>query len=80
MSDYLGDDMRKVKNSGDKDEEKEKKLVPLDEADIQLLRSYGSGPYARRIKAAEEKIQTTMKNIKELIGVQVGESRLFFFV
>ncbi len=77
MSDYLGKDMRKVKKDGGVGEEDESKaldkIVPLDEADISLMRNYGSGPYAKRIKAVEEKIQGTLKNIHALMGVKVSD-------
>lgn len=84
MSDYLGKDMRKVKKDGggvgsgeDDDSKALDKIVPLDEADISLMRNYGSGPYAKRIKAVEEKIQGTLKSIHALMGVKVSSFVLF---
>lgn len=71
MSDHLGKDMRKVKDDKGTDKE-EKDIVPLDNADIQLLRSYGSGPYAKRIKAVEGRIASTLKSITGLMGVKVN--------
>lgn len=32
------------------DEKKEKKYIPLDEAEINLFKAYGMGPYAESIK------------------------------
>lgn len=67
--DYLGKDMRRLR--GDDKEKKEDHIVALDEADIELLRTYGSGPYNRRIKLVEDKIQSTLKRVNELTGIKV---------
>ncbi|XP_017462538.1 PREDICTED: 26S protease regulatory subunit 7-like [Rhagoletis zephyria] len=75
MSDHLGKDMRKVKDDKGTDKE-EKDIVPLDNADIQLLRSYGSGPYAKRIKAVEGRIASTLKSITGLMGVKDSDTGL----
>ena len=69
MADFLGKDMRKVKDDKEKVDDD---IVALDEADIQLLRTYGAGPYHRRIKKVEENIQQTLKRVKELMGVKVS--------
>ena len=47
--DYLGKDMRRANVSDDKDGE-EKEFKTLDEGDIQLLKTYGQGPYSKLIK------------------------------
>ena len=64
--------------SGDMDEEKkdEKKAVALDAGDIQLLKSYGVGPYAASIKALEADIEGELKKISELVGVRESETGL----
>ena len=72
MSDFLGKDMRKVRKDDKEKDKLEDDIVALDEADIQLLRTYGSGPYTRRIKKVEADIQATLKRVKELTGVKVG--------
>lgn len=47
--DYLGKDMRRANVADDKDGE-EKEFKTLDEGDIQLLKTYGQGPYSKLIK------------------------------
>jgi 26S proteasome regulatory subunit T1 len=47
-----------------------KSTKPLDAGDIQLLRSYGLGPYSNRIKQLEKEIEGCTKNIDELVGVR----------
>lgn len=72
--DYLGKDMRRLR--GDDKEKKEDHIVALDEADIELLRTYGSGPYNRRIKLVEDKIQSTLKRVNELTGIKETDTGL----
>jgi len=51
------------------DEKKESdKPAALDSSDIQLLKSYGAGPYAASIKRLEADIVDEMKAVNELIG------------
>ena len=64
--DHLGADMRKVKHD-DKDE-KEKDFKTLDEGDIQLLKTYGQGPYSKSLKAVEKDITEITKRVNELAG------------
>jgi len=69
MSDYLGKDMRKVRDN-DNSSTKEN-VVALDEADIALLRTYGTSRYAQKIKKVEDSIQATLKRVNELTGIKV---------
>jgi 26S proteasome regulatory subunit T1 len=36
------------------DKKEDKKYIPLDEADINLFKAYGMGPYSESIKKLEE--------------------------
>ncbi|KAJ2310090.1 26S proteasome regulatory subunit 7, partial [Coemansia sp. RSA 2702] len=42
----------------------------LDEKDIELLKAYGEGPYAKEIKELEKSIKDIQKSITEKIGVK----------
>ncbi|KAJ2451151.1 26S proteasome regulatory subunit 7 [Coemansia sp. RSA 2336] len=48
----------------------EEKVNVLDEKDIELLKAYGEGPYAKEIKELEESIKDIQKSITEKIGVK----------
>ena len=47
----------------DSDNKDEDKIVALDEGDIQLLKTYGQGPYARSLKNIETEIKEVQKFI-----------------
>ncbi|GMI59496.1 hypothetical protein ScalyP_jg10851 [Parmales sp. scaly parma] len=49
---------------------------PLDEADIELLKNYGSGTYSRGIKKAEKELQTHQDTVKKLIGIKESDTGL----
>ncbi|GAA6006306.1 hypothetical protein JCM10207_000597 [Rhodosporidiobolus poonsookiae] len=46
------------------------KIDPLDDEDIQILRTYGQGPYAKRLKNIENEIKETQKKVNERMGVK----------
>lgn len=48
----------------------------LDETDIQLLKTYGTGQYARSIKKVEEEIQKIRKKVNELTGIKESDTGL----
>lgn len=58
------------------DELKEKPIRPLDEADIALLKSYGSGPYAQSIKQTEDDIAKLVNDINALKGIRESDTGL----
>jgi len=64
------------KSVKDKDGEPEPEIKPLDEDDIILLKSYGSGPYADAIKKLEDKITEKHKRITEIMGVKESDTGL----
>lgn len=71
MPDYLGDAQRKVKGDGD-----EEKIKALDESDIQILKTYGAGPYAQSIKKTEDDIAAKVKKVNELAGIKESDTGL----
>ncbi len=58
-----------------KPEEKETKLV-ADEADIDILRKYGKGPYSDKIKSIEEEVKNFAKDINKLCGIRESDTGL----
>jgi len=54
----------------------QKEVVPLDEDDIALLKSYGLGPYSKAIKAIETDIQGLSKKVNELRGIKESDTGL----
>ncbi|KAI6242398.1 26S proteasome regulatory subunit 7 [Aphelenchoides fujianensis] len=73
MKDYLGDDQRKTKIDGEKED---KPFEALDEADIQVLKKYGQGPYSEQIKQLETDIESCLKRVNELCGVKESDTGL----
>ena len=60
----------------DDPEEKEAPVKALDEDDIALLKTYGLGPYATRIKAREKDLQDVAKRVNEVSGLKESDSGL----
>eukprot|EP00298_Acanthocystis_sp_HF-20_P014162 c20658_g1_i1.p1 GENE.c20658_g1_i1~~c20658_g1_i1.p1 ORF type:complete len:424 (-),score=200.46 c20658_g1_i1:7-1278(-) len=58
------------------DKKEEKDFKALDEADIALLKTYGVGPYAKKIKAVETDIEKLLKTIDEITGVKESDTGL----
>ena len=53
------------KPAEDPDPEDEKKIIPLDEDDIALLKTYGLGPYSAAIKSLERRAMTKTEEMKK---------------
>lgn len=70
--DHLGKDQRKVKD----DKKEEIVIKALDEAEIALLKSYGTGPYDKQLKKTEEDIQKILKRVNELAGIKESDTGL----
>ena len=49
-------------------EKKEKKYIPLDQAEINLFKAYGMGPYAQSIKKLQEENKDMVIKINKLTG------------
>lgn len=50
--------------------------MPLDEGDIQLLRTYGQGPYASALKRIDQEIKDAEKRVNEKMGVKESHTGL----
>ncbi|SJX60673.1 probable RPT1-26S proteasome regulatory subunit [Sporisorium reilianum f. sp. reilianum] len=60
----------------DVDSKDEEKIVALDEGDIQLLKTYGQGPYAAALKSIETEIKELQKRVNEKMGVKESDTGL----
>lgn len=58
------------------EELEETKEKALDEGDIQLLKTYGQGPYTKAIKELEKAVEVQQKKVNELIGVVNSDTGL----
>ncbi|OSD02768.1 26S proteasome subunit P45 [Trametes coccinea BRFM310] len=58
------------------DEKEEKEIKPLDDSDIQILKTYGQGPYAARLKKLDQDIKEVQKRINEKLGVKESDTGL----
>lgn len=56
--------------------EDEKKVVPLSEGDIEVLKTYGAAPYAKKLKSIENDLKEIEKKIKEKVGVKESDTGL----
>ena len=68
-------DWETYENKGD-DADKKEAIVPLDEGDIQLLRTYGQGPYASALKRIDQEIKDAEKRVNEKMGVKESHTGL----
>ncbi|PWN50323.1 26S proteasome subunit P45 [Violaceomyces palustris] len=58
------------------EDQKDDKIVALDEGDIQLLKTYGQGPYAAALKKIESEIAEVQKRVNEKMGVKESDTGL----
>ena len=72
----LGDCQTRNEGGGDDDKDSKDLPPPLDDGDIALLKSYGVGPYAKSIKAAEADIAAYQEEVKKLIGIKESDTGL----
>ena len=49
---------------------------PVDDADIDLLKRYGKGPYSEKIKGIEDEVKTFTKHINKLCGIRESDTGL----
>ncbi|KAF8163097.1 26S proteasome subunit P45 [Crassisporium funariophilum] len=54
----------------------DEKIVALDDSDIQILKTYGQGPYARKLKDVDQDIKDIQKRINEKLGVKESDTGL----
>ncbi|KAF7295175.1 AAA domain-containing protein [Mycena indigotica] len=58
------------------DEKDEEKIIALDDSDIQILKTYGQGPYAAKLKTVETDIKDVQKRINERLGIKESDTGL----
>lgn len=56
---------------GDDDD---KPVQSLDAGDIELLQTYGQGPYSRTIRAVEKEVEKAQNSVKELCGIKESDT------
>jgi 26S proteasome regulatory subunit T1 len=71
MPSATGANWEKYKKNFADDEEPEKKITPLTDDDIQVLKTYGAAPYATALKKLEKQIKDKQASVNEKIGVKV---------
>lgn len=54
----------------------EKIIQALDDTDIQILKTYGQGPYSLSLKRIEEEMNGIQKRIEEKMGVKESDTGL----
>ena len=60
----------------DEPEEDKKVIRALDSDDIALLKTYGLGPYASRIKAAEQSLKDVAQRVNDICGIKESDTGL----
>lgn len=60
----------------DEDSKDDDKIVALDENDIQILKTYGQGPYAGSLKKIESEIKDVQTRINEKMGIKESDTGL----
>ncbi|KAF4615078.1 hypothetical protein D9613_002864 [Agrocybe pediades] len=58
------------------DAKDDEKIVALDDSDIQILKTYGQGPYAKQLRDVEKDIKEVQKRINEKLGVKESDTGL----
>lgn len=74
--DYLGKDQRRVRQDDKSKDDSSKEIRALDEAEIALLKTYGSGAYDKQIKKTEDDMQSILKRVNELSGIKESDTGL----
>ena len=60
-----------------KDEEKKEETRQVtDEADIDILKKYGKGPYSEKIKNIEDEVKNFAKEVNKLCGIRESDTGL----
>ena len=58
------------------DGKEEPKIRPADEADIDIFKRYGRGPYSDKLKSMEDEVKTFTKSINKLCGIRESDTGL----
>ena len=72
MPSATGQNWEKYSKKYADDEEPEKKITPLTDEDIQVLKTYGAAPYAAGLKRLEKQIKEKQASVNEKTGVKVS--------
>jgi len=70
MPSATGQSWEKYQKNFADDEVEEKKITPLTDEDIQVLKTYGAAPYGAELKKLEKEIKDKQQTINEKIGVK----------
>lgn len=70
------DDMTAEEKEEEREKDKKKKINPLDQEDIDLLKTYGSGPYSVTLKTLQDDIDKLTGEINKKKGVKESETGL----
>merc|ERR1719262_1179279 len=68
--------MAKKETKLDDDKDDEKEAQTLDEDDVDIMRTYGIGPYVRPIKKVEDESKEYLNKIDKLIGIKESDTGL----
>ena len=69
MPSATGQNWEKYSKKYADDEEPEKKITPLTDEDIQVLKTYGAAPYAAGLKRLEKQIKEKQASVNEKTGM-----------
>lgn len=76
MPSAKGQNWEKYQKEFADDEEPEKKITPLSDEDIHVLKSYGAAPYADALRKLEKEIKEKQSSVNEKIGVKESDTGL----
>ncbi|KAJ9628640.1 26S proteasome regulatory subunit 7 [Taxawa tesnikishii (nom. ined.)] len=76
MPSATGENWEKYQKKFADEEVEEKKITPLSDEDIQVLKTYGAAPYAAALKKLEKDIKEKQTSVNEKIGVKESDTGL----
>jgi 26S proteasome regulatory subunit T1 len=76
MPSATGQSWEKYQKEFADDETPEKKITPLSDEDIQVLKTYGAAPYAAALKRLEKEIKEKQSSVNEKIGKSTRDDQL----
>jgi len=68
--------LKKREPTVDDPDDDDKDVVPLDDEDIDIMRTYGIGPYNNPLKKADDDVKDYLKKINDLIGIKESDTGL----
>ena len=72
----MKDDKKPDNTKPTSDNKEEPKVRPADEADIDIFKRYGRGPYSEKLKSLEDEVKNYTKSINKLCGIRESETGL----